>query len=133
MPFYYFYVVDNITADMMERELKEVADYVSHTLGNLYFLANSTRLNVSLQKQLDLPANIQGSSYFVEIVYTIEDDSALYVLARSKDQPDIYVNSWLPPGLTANEERCKVESIKETIIVECISNTTGFWVAIEAE
>ncbi|MBE0512904.1 hypothetical protein IBX38_07630, partial [Candidatus Bathyarchaeota archaeon] len=69
MPLFYFNVVDNINVEMMERELKEVADYVSNSLGNLYILANSTNCDVLLKKKLDLPSSIRDSTYYVEIVY----------------------------------------------------------------
>jgi hypothetical protein len=52
MPFYYFYIVDNMNTEMATRELKEIADYVSNSFGNLYFLANSTAMDVQLHKDL---------------------------------------------------------------------------------
>ena len=53
--FFYVQVVNNLQAEMTRRELKEIADYVSDTLANLYFLANSTNLDIELEKSLACP------------------------------------------------------------------------------
>ncbi len=61
MQVFYFYVVDNIWVEMTQREMKEITDYVSDTIANLYFLVNSTNYpNVTLQKALNLPTEIAG-------------------------------------------------------------------------
>jgi len=69
MPIFYSTVSNNISLDMARRELKEIADYASNTLSNLYFLVNSTDcLNVSLTKELMyLPSSVENSVYALEI------------------------------------------------------------------
>ncbi|MCK4477026.1 hypothetical protein KAU88_00655 [Candidatus Bathyarchaeota archaeon] len=131
MPFYYFYIIDNVNVEMMKRELKEVADYVSNSLGNLYFLANSTNCDVVLQKDLDLPSSIRDSTYFVEIVY--QNGSAQFVRARLKDNSWNYADSWLLPGLKAYQEDCLVESSERLVVAGCVSNSTGVWVWLGVE
>jgi len=79
MPLFYSYAIDNINVEMKERELKEVADYISNSFGNLYLLAKSTNCDVLLKKKLDLPSSIRDSIYYVEVVYDPEDGSAQYV------------------------------------------------------
>jgi len=131
MPFFYFSVVDNINVEMMERELKEVADYVSNSLGNLYLLANSTDCDILLKKRLDLPSNIRDSTYYVEIVYNQTDGSAQYVNAYSKDSSGIHADSLILPGPKAdNETGCIIESGEKTVIAGCTRNSTGTYVWI---
>ncbi len=126
MPFYYFYIIDNVNVEMMKRELKEVADYVSNSLGNLYYLANSTDSEVVLRKNLDLPSNIRDSVYYVEVVHL--NDSTQSIRARLKDNSGIYADSWLLPGLEAYQENWSVESSERIVVAECFSNSTGVWV-----
>lgn len=66
--FFYFRVVDNVWAEMVKRELKEIADYVADTIANLYFLANSTSASSLLEKTLNLPLEIEGAGFTLEII-----------------------------------------------------------------
>lgn len=131
MPIYYFYIADNVNVDMTERELKEVADYVSNSVENLYILANSTDSEVTLRKDLDLPSAIRKETYLIEITSDEESGSALYVEARLKEQPTISADSWLLPGLNADLESCLIESGEKSVFAEFISNSTGSWVALK--
>jgi hypothetical protein len=133
MPLFYFSVVDNVNVEMMERELKEVADYVSNSLGNLYLLANSTNREVLLEKRLDLPLSIRDSTYCVEIVYNQSDSSAQYVKAYSKDSSGIHADSLILPGPKADNERVRIESGEETVVAGCSRNSTGTYVWITEE
>lgn len=117
MQFSYFYIVENIQIEMTRRELKEVSDYVAHTLENLYLLANSTEPNfVSLEKELSLPTTIKDSIYVVEIVGN--GNYASNVGAYLKDRSFIRANSWLIPGLKTLG-LSYVESSKEKILAGC--------------
>jgi len=134
MPLFYSHVIDNINVEMKERELKEVADYVSNSLGNLYLLANSTNRDVLLKKKLDLPSSIRDSTYYVEIVYDPEDRSAQYVKAYLKDSSGISADSLILPGPKAdNETGCVIESGEKTVVAGCVRNGTGTYVWIEEE
>jgi len=131
MPLFYFSVVDNINVEMMERELKEVADYVSNSLGNLYLLANSTDCDILLKKRLDLPSSIRDSTYYVRIVYDQTDGSAQYVSAYSKDSSGIRADSLILPGPKAdNETGCIIESGEKIVIAGCARNSIGTYVWI---
>jgi hypothetical protein len=132
MPLFYFSVVDNVTVEMMERELKEVADYVSNSLGNLYLLANSTNCEVLLEKRLDLPSSIRDSTYCVEIVYN-NDSSAQYVKAYSKDSSGIHADSLILPGPKADIARARIESGGDVVVAGCSRNSTGAYVWITEE
>lgn len=116
MQFSFFYVVENIQIEMMRRELKEVADYVSHTFENLYFLVNSTEGDVSLEKDLSLPPTIKNSIYVVEIVGN--GNNASNITAYLKDRSFIQANSWLIPRLKIGASD-HVESYKDRIVAEC--------------
>ena len=134
MPLFYFPVIDNISVEMMERELKEVADYVSNSLGNLFLLVNSTNCEVLLEKKLDLPSSVRDSTYYVEIVYNQSDGSAQYVKAYSKDSPGIYADSLILPGPKAdNETGSVIESGEKTVVAGCSRNGTGTYVWIKEE
>ncbi|UCG36769.1 MAG: hypothetical protein JSV64_00345 [Candidatus Bathyarchaeota archaeon] len=131
MPFYFFYITNSVTNDITRRELKEVSDYVSNSLANLYFLANSTDLDVVLRKDLDLPREIHGKSYYTEIAYDENNASALYVTSRLMDNDQIYGNSWILRGLDANLDNCVIDSSREAVFAECVSNASGFWIALK--
>ena len=122
MQVFYFYVVDNIGEEMTKRELKEIADYVSDTIVNLYFLVNSTNHpNVTLQKTLDLPIEIADSSYRIQILDDT-DGFAHSVLAFLEDKSWLNANSWLPPGLTVKEE-----SVGQQILINGNTILAGCW------
>jgi hypothetical protein len=134
MPLFYFSVIDNVDVEMMERELKEVADYVSNSLGNLYLLANSTDCDILLKKRLDLPSSVRDSTYCVEIVYNHTDGFAQYVKAYSKDSSGIRADSLIFPGPKVdNETGYVIESGDKIVIAGCSSNSTGTYVWITEE
>lgn len=129
MPFFYFYAVDNIQVEMTRRELKEISDYVSDTLENLYFLANSTNYDVSLEKALSLPSVIMDSTYIVNIVNG-SGGLAQKIRTYLKDKSSIYADSWLLPGLKVNETNY-IESGEKTIVAGCSRVGTDIYVWIK--
>ena len=132
MQVFYFYVVDNIGEEMTRRELKEIADYVSDTIANLYFLVNSTNhSNAMLQKTLNLPTEIADSSYRIQILNDT-DGFAQSVLAFLEDKSWLNANSWLPPGLTV-EESVPILINGKTILAGCerIPGKTNVWLDYE--
>ncbi len=104
MPFFYGYVVDDIRANMIERELKEIADYVSNTFASLFFLVNSTSFSsVSAQKEMmHIPSSVENSIYVVEIQGV--SGNASEIVAYLRDQPSILAESWLVPGLKVGDD-----------------------------
>jgi len=128
---FYFYVVDNVWAEMVKRELKEIADYVADTIANLYFLANSTGTNPSLEKTLKLPLEIGGSSYSLEIVKD-QSNYAQTVKASVQGKSWLNVNSWVPRGLLVNTGKTTtVQSSANTVIAGCqrVSSSIYVWIA----
>lgn len=126
MQFYYTYVVDNLWEEMVQRELKEIADYVSDTLANLYFLANSTNYDVILEKDLNLPPDVRDSTYVVEIVN--QSNSAQNIYARLEDKSWIDATSWLLPGLKVDNRNQVIASGRKAVVAGCLRNSTGVYV-----
>lgn len=133
MPVFYFYVVDNITVEMIERELKEVTDYVSGSLGNLFLLANSTKSDVVLTKKLNLPSSIRESTYYLEIVYDLEDGIAQYVEAILQDSSGVRAESLILPGPKVDPGNSTVIEVGEKpVVASCVRENSGIYVWLEA-
>lgn len=131
---FYLYVVYNIWAEMSRRELKEITDYVSDTLANLYFLANSTNLDVIMEKSLNLPSKIGGSSYSVEIIRDA-NNFAQRVQAFFNGKSWLKAASWLLPGLRVNATRYEmVDSEGRLAVAGCsrVSSNIYVWIAYKA-
>jgi len=69
----YFIVIENVQTETITKELKEVADHVSATFTDLYFLANSSDLNFNLTKELSIPDSIHNRAYMIEILHNDEN------------------------------------------------------------
>jgi len=128
---FYFYVVDNIWEEMVRRELRELTDYISDTLANLYFLVNSTSMDTTLKKTLNLPSSVSGSSYRVEIVSS--GGSAQSVKAYIEVKTWVNSTSWLPPGLKVAQGNQVIQSLGRTALAGCVrvSNNVYVWLAHE--
>lgn len=129
MPFFYAIVINNIRLNMVQKELKEIADYVSNTLANLYFLVNSTDSpNVSLEKELIyLPATVENSIYIVKI--DGNGGNATKMSAYLKDGSSVMADAWLAPGLKVGTQNT-IESSGRTALAGCSRNGTGVYVWI---
>lgn len=131
MQFFYLYVVDNLKTEMIERQLKEVADYTSDTLTNLYLLANSTSSD-EMNKTLELPSTIADSTYVIEIVFNTENFTE-YVQSYLEDKPWISATSWLMPGLKVDPDKAnRVESGENTLVAGCRRIDGGVVVWLES-
>jgi len=128
---FYVYVVDNIWADMVRRELKELTDYVSDTLANLYFLINSTSLDTTLKKTINLPSRVSGSSYRVEIASS--GGAAQSVKAYLEVKTWINATSWLLPGLKVNSQfqaNQVIQSLGITALAGCTRVSKNVYVGL---
>lgn len=112
--FFYFYVVDNVRAEMARKELKENVDYVSDTLENLFFLVNSTSSNVTLEKDLKLPSDIIDSTYIIEISYN-ESNFVQEIHAYLKGNPSVDASSWIIPGLKVDQTEYEIIDRKSVV------------------
>jgi hypothetical protein len=104
---FYFYVVDNISSEMLKRELRELTDYVADTIANLYLLLNATNTNPPLEKSLKLPLDVGGSFYSLEILRDA-DNNALTVKGAIQRKSWLNVTSWLPRGLKVDTSRTQI-------------------------
>ena len=130
--FFYVQVVNNLQVEMTRRELKEIADYVSDTLANLYFLANSTNLDIELEKSLSLPSEIKDSTYIIKIVNA--SSSAQSVSTYLEGQSSIYATSWLLPGLMVHPNKtCEIQSGGKSVLAGCCRVNPYVYVWIEKE
>jgi hypothetical protein len=117
MQFSFIPIVDNMKTEMIKRELKEITDYVSDTLANLYFLVNSTNYsNVILEKTLNLPSHVENSIFIINI--TLDEGSAQSIYGCIKDNMQIDVSSWILPGLKV-ENQTAIESGGKTVVAGC--------------
>jgi hypothetical protein len=117
MQFSFLPIVDNMKTEMIKRELKEITDYVSDTLANLYFLVNSTDYsNVMLEKTLNLPSYVENSIFIINI--TLDEGSAQSIYGCIKDNMQIDVSSWILPGLKV-ENQTAIESGGKTVVAGC--------------
>jgi hypothetical protein len=133
LPLFYFSIVNNVTVEMKERELKEVADYVSNSLWSLHILANSANSDILLTKKLELPSNIRGSTYRVEIMYDPEG-SVHHITAYMKDSLEVSAESLVFPGLTVDDvSGCLIESGEKVVVAGCNFNSMGSYVWIKEE
>jgi hypothetical protein len=129
--FFYVQVINNLEAEMTRRELQEVADYVSDTLANLYFLVNSTQSDVEMKKSLNLPSEIRDSIYTLEIAFNASG-YARNVTAYLKGQPWVSADSWLLPGLKVDQVESEViESGENVVIAGCSRESTDVYVWIK--
>lgn len=128
---FYFYVVDNISSEMLRRELKELTDYVADTIANLYLLLNSTNTNPPLEKSLRLPVDIGGSFYTLEITWDASNNDALNVKGVIQGKSWLNVTSWLPRGLKVDVSKTQTigYSVK-TAVAGCLRSAANVYVWI---
>lgn len=129
LPFFYDVAVSNLRANMFQRELQEVSNYVANTFEELYFLANSTNcMELSLEKELlYMPPTIEDSTYLVSINESA--GSASGVTAYLKDRASIAASAWLAPGLKRGKPN-SIESGGRTVVAGCSRNASGVYVWI---
>lgn len=129
---FYFYVVDNISSELLRRELKELTDYVADTITNLYVLLNATNTNPPLEKSLKLPVDIGGSFYTLEITSAANTNDALSVKGAIQGKPGLNVTSWLPRGLKVDVSKTQAigYSVK-TAVAGClrVASNVYVWIA----
>jgi len=129
---FYFYVVDDISSEMLRRELRELTDYVADTIANLYLLLNATNTNPPLEKTLRLPLDVGGSFYTLEITYDVDNNDAQAVLGIIQGKSWLNVTSWLPRGLKVDVSRTRTigYSVK-TAVAGClrIASNVYVWIA----
>ena len=128
MPFYFAMERNSYTEEMAKRELREISDYTSNTLANLYFLANSTNsIDLDITKTLlYLPQTVEDSIYILGIT-SLDGLNASKVTAFLRDKSWVVGDSWLIPGLKIMNEN-SIEIGSKSVLAGCHRNSTGFYV-----
>ena len=130
LPSFFIMERDNVAKEMATRELKEISDYTSNTLENLFLLANSTDSeNLIITKELIyLPQKIEGSPYVLGIS-SVDGMTGSQVTASLADRSWVVGTSWLLPGLkiVPNNSLTIGDYVLEAV---CERNATGFYVWI---
>ncbi|RLI21784.1 hypothetical protein DRO54_02775 [Candidatus Bathyarchaeota archaeon] len=124
MQFFYMQIVNNVQADAIRRELKDIANHVSNTFSNLYYLLNSSGSSAILRKTLEIPEKVQGIFYYVQINYT-DNYEADVIKVYLIDNPSIYAVSWLVPGLKVDISKELVVLSSESDILACCGFSGG--------
>ena len=103
MPVFYSNIQDDIKVDVVEMELKEIADYVSNTFSNTYFLLNSSDIsNINITKRLVyLPTEVE--SYTFGINFEENESNVVGVTTYLIDRPYVNATAWISPGLKVGE------------------------------
>jgi hypothetical protein len=132
MPVFYSNIQDNITVDVIEMELKEIADYVSNTYENAYFIVNSTNVQeINVTKRLVyLPSYVEDHVF--EIRIENENSTAAGITTYLKDRPGIQATAWLSPGMKINNIE-PIESGKGIIVVGCYKSGYDILMLLEYE
>jgi hypothetical protein len=128
---FYFYIVDNISSEMLKRELRELTDYVADTIANLYLLLNATNTNPPLEKTLRLPVDIGGSFYTIEVTWDASNN-AQNVKGVIQGKSWLNATSWLPRGLKVDVSKTQTigNSVK-TAVAGClrVASNVYVWIA----
>lgn len=129
LPIAYASVQANIRADVIQLELKEIADYVSSTYANTYFLVNFTDASmVTVKKALVfLPSTVQGSVFIIKINGNASE--ATNITVSLKDQSSTGAVSWLPTGLKGGN--VNITSGGGTVLAGCQRNSTGVYILLD--
>ena len=102
MQFFYMQIVSNVQAEVIRRELKDIADHVSNTFSNLYYLLNSSSSTGILRKALEVPEKVEEILYYIQINYNASSNEADSIRVYLVSDNSIYAVSWLVPGLKVN-------------------------------
>ncbi len=124
LPVFYSTVANDIKAGMTQKELKEISDYVSSTLANLFFLVNSSNVrDVSMQKSLIfLPSVVEDSIYVLRIEAAGTDVTKVSTFL--KGNPLVVGSAWIGPGLKVGSQNT-IESGGRDVLAGCNRNVTG--------
>jgi hypothetical protein len=131
LPSFFIMERDNVAEEMATRELKEISDYTSNTLENLFLLANSTDCeNLKITKELIyLPQKVEGSTYMLNIS-SVDGVTGSQVIASLTDGSGAIGTSWLVPGLKIVPNNSLTIG-NYTLQAVCQRDETGFCIWIE--
>ena len=132
MPVFYSNIQDNIKVDVVQMELKEIADYVSNTFSNTYFLINSSDIsNTNITKRLVyLPSEVESYTFGIKLE---ENESNVFcVTTYLKDRPNVNSSAWISPGLKIGDVEA-IESGKGIVVAGCYKNGDDAFLLLKYE
>jgi len=118
-------IVSNVRAEVIRRELKDIADHVSNTFSNLYYLLNSSSSTRILRKTLEVPEKVEEILYYIQINYNTSSNKAENIKVYLVSDNSIYAVSWLTPGLKVNTSMNLIVLSSENDIFACCSRFGG--------
>ncbi len=125
MQFFYMQIVSNVRAEVIRRELKDIADHVSNTFSNLYYLLNSSSSTRILRKTLEVPEKVEEILYYIQINYNTSSNKAESIKVYLVSDNSIYAVSWLTPGLKVNTSMNLIVLSSENDIFACCGRFGG--------
>jgi len=125
MQFFYMQIVSNVQAEIIRRELKDIADHTSNTFSNLYYLLNSSSSTEILKKTLEVPEKVEEILYYIQINYDTSSNEAESIKVYLVSDNSIYAVSWLPPGLKVNTSMNLIVLSSENNIFACCGRFGG--------
>jgi len=127
-------IVSNVQAEIIRRELKDIADHTSNTFSNLYYLLNSSSSTEILKKTLEVPEKVEEILYYIQINYDTSSNEAESIKVYLVSDNSIYAVSWLPPGLKVNTSMNLIVLSSENDIFACCGRFGGeFLIWFETE
>ncbi len=101
LPVFYTNIQDNLKVNVIKLELQEIADYVSSTYANTYYLVNSTDFHSPSQNVTKdlvyLPSTVQNQIFTIKVEGNSSAATGITVFIR--DRPSVSATAWLGPGL----------------------------------
>ena len=125
MQFFYMQIVSNVRAEVIRRELKDIADHVSNTFSNLYYLLNSSSSTGILRKTLEVPEKVEEILYYIQINYDTSSNEAESIKVCLVSDNSIYAVSWLTPGLKVDASMSLIVLSSENDIFACCGRFEG--------
>ena len=125
MQFFYMQIVSNVRTEVIRRELKDIADHVSNTFSNLYYLLNSSSSTGILRKALEVPEKVEEILYYIQINYNTSTNEANSIRVYLVSDNSIYAVSWLTPGLKVNTSMNLIVLSSENDIFACCGRFGG--------
>ena len=125
MQFFYMQIISNVQAEVIRRELKDIADHVSNTFSNLYYLLNSSSSNGIIRKALEVPEKVEEILYYIQINYNASTNEANSIRVYLVSDNSIYAVSWLTPGLKVNTSMNLIVLSSENDIFACCGRFGG--------
>jgi hypothetical protein len=111
----YNIITDYLQTDIRKQQLQQVAENVALNLVEIINLANfGNSANGTLTRVLDLPSDLAGKTYLVQIVNDTTQPNGCYIKTYLDTRPDITATSLIP--LQANQPQVDLITSPGTLL-----------------